>query len=588
LLRETSSPRAAVFVLLSLAGFVAANAFLQYLVTGRFLDFSAASYRQAMSCSLGRMLLEPLSIFHYPWMIAVLALLVGLVIFLPIMVAVLYRTWISMIFVLAVAVVGHAPLLAAVLACGCLAASQTRLRSDFPFLSLLIGLAPSALYVYLFAYLNLPVLAPLQRFALYVPLTLALGLAVLAGAVALLLARLTRFRAGVTWPVLTVLLVLPILIFQAKVGEDELDYCLLIEQFQVGSELQPGSAETAQLERRLSKRLPASAPASWPSSAAASAPWPELLQEAQAQLERRRKAIQAGCDEFLRGHADSNRAPAVLWIRATALDLTVNLEAFARGHLEYDAARPGTQSLSAWNELNDRFPGSPQAMVARHRLGVLALCEPRPRVRMAYDHLHPAQEILRKYLAHFAEPLVEGGFSSAFSPLESLPGREYYRNVLQEIDHTLWRMQAGNVLDGPPENVQAFAEYMRRWPFKPANQEELLNLAQQFEQTPLGEDFRLQAVMAAGPELARALRLREIRPDSVAAIQANYELGRLALRLADTPGWKENGLRPAAEYFQAVVAAQENPWTASASQHLTRLTAPRPAPKEEPLPDSSP
>ncbi|GAG48700.1 unnamed protein product, partial [marine sediment metagenome] len=42
LLRQTSIFRSAFFVAANLAGFIAANAFLHYLATGRWFDFSLA------------------------------------------------------------------------------------------------------------------------------------------------------------------------------------------------------------------------------------------------------------------------------------------------------------------------------------------------------------------------------------------------------------------------------------------------------------------------------------------------------------------------------------------------------------------
>jgi hypothetical protein len=56
-----------------------------------------------------------------------------------------------------------------------------------------------------------------------------------------------------------------------------------------------------------------------------------------------------------------------------------------------------------------------------------------------------------------------------------------------------------------------------------------------------------------------------------AAIVANYELGRLALRLGDDPAWAATELKPAAAYFNVVVSAPESPYRPSAEQHLQWL-----------------
>ena len=139
LLWRTGTFRGHFFVAANLIGFVAANAFLHYLATGRWLDFSADSYRRAIITPLSEMFLHPLSVFEHPWMIVVTGLLLAAVAFVPIVVAVLYRLWVVWLFVAAIAVVGHAPLLAACLGVGCVMAAITRLRSDLPFMALLVG-----------------------------------------------------------------------------------------------------------------------------------------------------------------------------------------------------------------------------------------------------------------------------------------------------------------------------------------------------------------------------------------------------------------------------------------------------------------
>jgi len=49
LLRQTSPFRAAFFTVTNLIGFVLINAFFNYINTGRWFDFSLASYRAALA-----------------------------------------------------------------------------------------------------------------------------------------------------------------------------------------------------------------------------------------------------------------------------------------------------------------------------------------------------------------------------------------------------------------------------------------------------------------------------------------------------------------------------------------------------------
>jgi len=225
LLRPTNRWRMGVFLLINLLGFVLVNAFWLYLSTGKWVDFSPAGYHRGLAIPIGEMLIHPLNVFTHPWMILVLGLLLAVVVFVPIIVAVLYRLLVAAAFVGIIAVFGHAPVLAAAVGIGCLLAARTSLRSDMPFLATLLGLLPVAVYLYLFAFLgtDAAVLAS-QRLVLSLPFLVGGVAAILSAAVVLALARVTGFRPGVVWPVLAVLLAAPAAMFYTRIGVDELQY----------------------------------------------------------------------------------------------------------------------------------------------------------------------------------------------------------------------------------------------------------------------------------------------------------------------------------------------------------------------------
>ncbi len=177
---------------------------------------------------VGEVFLSPLSVITHKWMIAVSGLALGLMIFVPIILSVLYRVIWAMVAVVIVALVAHAPVLAATLAIGCMLAARTPLRSDVPFVAVLLGLLPPALYLSLFSSLGSEGAAlPVEQLLLEAPLLVAMVTAVLSGAVVLWLARLTDYRSGVVWPVVAVLVAAPILLFSLRVGRDELEYNLM-------------------------------------------------------------------------------------------------------------------------------------------------------------------------------------------------------------------------------------------------------------------------------------------------------------------------------------------------------------------------
>ncbi|HOF19533.1 MAG TPA: hypothetical protein PK082_11535, partial [Phycisphaerae bacterium] len=101
LLRPTSWWRLGGFMLLNVVGFLAVNAFWQYLFRGEWLDFSAQAYRHDLVTPLGAVLVSPLSIFTHPWMILVTGLLLATVIslYMPALIFVNGKVSVGHIFV---------------------------------------------------------------------------------------------------------------------------------------------------------------------------------------------------------------------------------------------------------------------------------------------------------------------------------------------------------------------------------------------------------------------------------------------------------------------------------------------------------
>ena len=563
LLRQTSTLRGVFFVGANLAGFMAVSAFLYYLSSGRWLDFTVGSYRRALAVPLSDILVRPLSMFAYPWMIVVAALVLAAVVFIPVMVAVLYRQWVSVLFVLAVAVFAHSPVLAGCLAVGCVIAGQTRLRGRLPFLTLLLGLATTGvlylvLYYLFFSRGRVMELLPLQRAAFYLPVVLALVAVVLAGASVLGLARLTRYRPGVIWPALFVLLVAPLWLFYEKIGPAELDYALIAGQVEPGETVLRGPGREAGGTGR---------PAS-----------PVAVPDARDRFRHQREAMLGRCRQFLGRRPRSRQVPAVMWIMAVLKDVRLRPAEPEGGRVELEYRGPSDRSVGLWTELVEKHPGSAQAAAGHYRLAVLALRQ--ERIERGDKHLRAARSLLTTRLDSMGAAPPAGLWEQIFVPRQPLPGLEYYRAVLEEVRRLLWLVEANKVIGGGQKDVTAFAEYIRLRPLADADPKRLRELVVSSEKTALADNFQLQAAMAEADRLDRAKALAALAEGvSDSAIVANYELGRLALAAGDEEAWAEAKLKSAEEYFKIVVNAPENPYRAPAEQHLAWLALPqRPAP----------
>ncbi len=360
LLGRALSWRGTIFLAVNLLVFVALNAFRHYLATGHWADFSIAAYRADLSTPLGRCLQFPLPVDMYPWMIAVTAGLLAGVIFVPLMVSVMYPAPVAPLFIAVVATVGHCPGLALAIAAGCVLTAATPLRSDLPFVAILVGLIPVELYFYFLAFagVKLVTMKPMLQLLYAVPFFGAIALAVVASTIVLWLARHTGNRPGVVWPVLAVLLAVPVVIFYDRVGADELHYSVIVRSLGPGDSLLPEEALAAWKHQTNNQGLSGEA----------------LVNQLNDELDLRRNRMARQCEEFLARFPSSKRVAEVLWVegQARSTQLVRHKLDGKKGLIEYSATWPLPTSATCWGRLIEQYPQSGSAAVARWRLGQLA------------------------------------------------------------------------------------------------------------------------------------------------------------------------------------------------------------------------
>ena len=558
LLRPTGPWRTGLFLVINLAGFAVVNAFWQYLARGQWLDFSAEAYLRDLSTPLGEMFVYPLSLLHHPWMVVVASLLLALVIFVPIIVAVLYRLVFALAFVIVVGAIGHAPVLGVTLLISCILAARTPLRSDMPFLALLLGLLPVAVYLYLFglAGAGSAAVQPLQRWVLVAPSVLAMVLAVISGIVVLSLARATRYRPGAVWPVLVVLLACPLAIFYQKIGTDELDFALIAGDLADGDAIfQPRPLEP------------------WRARHAPGLTGQMLLSRVRDDLHARQRRLTKRCDEFLAAHPRSDRAAAVLWIRGQCQTLQVSRDDLDNGQIRYVAWAPLPAARTSWQALTQDHAGAPQAALAQWWLASLALRS--GDIAEADERLAKAVKRLQRLLSEDIVELSDDAKSTTvFRSPPVMPSRAYYGEILFEAERLLWMIERNDLLEDA-RCGEAMAAYLAVDPqtmSAPQYYDRLAQLAGKYEDTALGENLKLAVAMATTDPYERAeqlVLLADQRGDIDAAIEANFHLGALAIR-GHRLGLPETVQNPE-DYLERVTKAPPNPYQAAAGQQLRRL-----------------
>ena len=569
LLRPTSLGRRIVFVAVNLVGFATVAAFWQFLVTGKWLALAAAAYRRSLTMPF-EILLYPLSVLTHRWMILVVGLLLGVMIFVPIIVAVMYRVRVSLLFLIVLAAVAPMPLLTVSVGVGCLLATSTRLRSNLPMLASILGLLPVAALLGLLDMLGLlpidPATPPLWRWLMYMPFLLAGVAAILSFATVLTLAHVSKFRPGIIWPVLLVLLAAPLVVFYGRVGADELHYALIVRP-DPENRLAPGDAVFGDLPlaqfaqrpglRGLTKAL--------------------LQRRAEDDLHRRRDRLLGQCDRFLRRYPRSRRTPSVMWIVGQCHCLRLDLATFDHGAIRCTAVFADPAAQPTWQALIERYDHSPQAGLAQLRLAELALRDPAQMSR-ARSLLARARSLLQGHDAIGADGRATPP-ARLFPADPSLPSDSYYAAALEHAHRLIWLMGTNDLL-AESDEAHAMAEWMQVNPTERGARTDYLDLADRFGHTQLKNNLQLAAALTVTDPYERARELRplaEAPSTDDAAVQANYELGRLvtqerALRL-------QEGIRPAAVYFRRVIEAAPNPWRRQAEEALAWLPTQEVQPK---------
>lgn len=567
LLRSPNRWRPGLFLTINLLGFIAVNAFWSYLATGQWISFSLSDYHRQAATPLGHSMLHPVSVLQEPWMILVHSLVLGTVIFVPLVVSVLYSAVFSILFVVVVAVFGQAPGMALALALGCTLASRTRLRSDMPILAVLLGLMPALLYAYLFGFSGsqLQGVLPLQQWVLSTPLIGAFVAAALAAGAVLWLGKLTRYRPGVVWPVLTITLATPMVVFFTAVGQAKLRYALFADPLAGGDVLVPSvTLETWIRQQESLGRDP-------------SRHSEQTLDVAIADdLAQRRVQLRNQAEQFLQQHPDSPFAPDVLWVLARSQSLQIDRSARMEDTLKYDADWPLDASTATWQRLLDEHPTRPQAALARRWLAELALRE--GDLARADELAHQAVRALEQAVADLralATPAKE-----ILQPMPTMPSATYYNQALFAARRIVWLIERNDALTNAPA-----AEALRAWyrvnPQSPGYGAQLRRLADLYAETHLGDNLRLAVIMLTEDEYDRAELLLEFVEAfrysrtqlTDAAVPAHYELGRLTQNKAHRPAISlVEGIRSPQWYFTKVMDAPNdppNPWRPLAQARLS-------------------
>ena len=595
--------RAIVLLLTNITLFAGLNVFAFWLHYGKAFDFRWGSYTFALvRTSLLDFVQYPISVQQVPLMVVILGLTLGVMIAVPIVVAQLYRFPTSLLFVAQVCFLAHLPILAGFLLLGCYIAGGQRLRLSFRFASTVLGLIPIVIYllmatkgvdlnaeatrVGLFATVLITVLLvgvatliahqarmplvggtlglivalgllpvtvwvvivpqqqallidPAQSLLYYAPWLLAVVSACLLSAMVLLHAWMVSYRPGAIAPSLAILLAIPVVLFETKVGRDELYYRVLEAQYGPRSrsffrqhDLKPMIFELARREwvKKGKRDLPAimeNIKLAWeleldPIGGLKD----DVDNREQTALAEDQYTITKACDAFL-GGSYSRYIPNVLYIKGRAMDMRVDLRRFRReGVLTYYDDFVSRSSRQTWATLLENYPRSPLSSVARYKMAVLDARGGR---------IDEAIALLEDLAANFGTAAPEpphgrtGFLAQVFARKPAASSLDVDVATVVEQASELLAMLAANGRDAI-FGAEPVAELLKVDSRSPWYADQLKRLFEEYRRSVLADNLQLRLAMKAESLTRRIGLLQDVIREHTggdAVPEAMYQLGRL-------------------------------------------------------------
>lgn len=376
--------RSVVLLLVNALLFVGLGTFTFWLRTGELPFFNpgyatywwgAFDFSGEDQVTLIDYLTYPIPVDQVPMMRVIVGLVLATLTAIPILVSMLYRFPFALIFIFILAFVAVLPWLAICVTLCCYLARWKPIQFSFRYATALISMLPLVAY-YVLATRNPSApeqLPPVEIAKLYIPWVLALVLACVVMGIVLLIARLVNYRPGAIAPLMAIMFALPVALFEAEVGRDELSYRLLEDHYGPG----PGSYFEDLVDARPAIEAAArdlarergDDPEALANLHEQVHLWLTLTNESFAALQN--EAVETA-RRFRERFPNSRYVPNALYLEGRALDLRVDRELFRKEQIvRYYETFPNAASKPVWRELHDRFPDETPAAEGTYRLALL-------------------------------------------------------------------------------------------------------------------------------------------------------------------------------------------------------------------------
>jgi hypothetical protein len=588
--------------------------FWSRVVTGTFWSFDFESQTIPDFHDLGRATITGVSIFEYPWQIIVLGLLMGIMAVVPVLVAQLMSFGHSFIFVLAVFFLANLPGLAVFLIVSCFAAAARPLRFRSRIIAIALCMAPQLVYWGAFGASR--GVGPLEWAFSFAPWIWAWLTGMTVAGLVLGIGHYTRYKPGLIWTFTTTTLLLALVVFEWKIGFDELDYQLYVAQ---NSPEEAPAFHDHSIREALDKTITDPVEKEYRSAffyptepiplreklkreiqsylSAREERWPSwFIVSDELQYLDEKEWLNSQYDRFIspprprwmpatlhqrivERRSRSKRMPIALYYKALLNEYSPDLHRIWQDEvLHFYSDYPRDGALRLWFRLYNGFPHSPESMEARWRLA---------RRLAGQKELQKAQALLQEAEAALAEQLTalertpltpSDGFLSVFRPPAASVMNPAKLRDLQGRIYELRSLLGPENLTGGDGAVDRLAQFVMLNPrsLEYGAQLEAL-LARTGDKDGLRDNLLLAQAKLIADSQRRAERLHELSrtyQNTDGGVQALYELTLLNIRLYQEEPKKEN-LQQARKMLTSFVSVYpDNFYTPQVKKNLAALPRP--------------
>ncbi len=542
--------------MLAMVGFGVCCLIWSKIVSGAFWSFDIEAISFPEFWRLDQSIVTGVSIFEYPWQIVVLGLLMGVLAVVPVLESQLMSFSDSIPFVLMVGWLANLPGFAFCLLISCFAVACRPLRFRSRFIAIALCMAPQLLYWGYFG--GAKGVEPIQWGFSFAPWICAWFDALCIAGIVLGIGHWTRYRPGLVWIVTAVAVLTAAIVFEVKIGFDELDYQLYVAKnnSENVNEFHDHSI-TELLDRTITNPAMRKyfAGVFYPDEAIALRA--ELKRELQYELSRdiwpnwfivpeelnyqeKRRELLKEYDLFIKLRPQSHRMPIALYYKAILSEYGPDIRLLGEKEtLHFYSDYPHRHSLLIWHRLYEEFAQSGESLEARWRIA--KDWAGAGKFEVADKIAAEAQQMLEKRLS----ARQQGGAGGQQSQGDSLLGlfRSPAESVMTEfkLGELQRRLNQLRLLIGPenrmgePGAAERLAKFVMLNPYSLDYEYHLNDLLRQTgDKDGLRDNILLAQAKLITDERQQVEKLSQIHQgfqESDGGMQALYELGLLKISL---------------------------------------------------------